>query len=117
MSCDCENKKTPETIPYVVHEAIVDKLDRDHKNYIEKTEEAHTLEIMRSENHCKKWMIAFFVAICLFFVTNIGWIIYESQFETISYTQDGQGFNNINVGEQGDLNNGTNGQNQTETQE
>lgn len=88
-------KKMPETIPYIAHEAAMD----------------------RAERHTKRWMIAFFVALAMLFVTNIGWIIYESQFETISYTQDGEGLNNVNVGEQGDINYGADSQTETETEQ
>jgi hypothetical protein len=111
MSCNnCETShenKKPETIPYIVHEAVIDKIERRHKEETDLIQKNHKEETERTENHCKKWMIAFFVALALFFVTNVGWIIYESQFETISYTQDGEGINNVNIGEQGDLNNGT----------
>lgn len=69
----CEEKKLPETIPYVVHEAAID----------------------RETRNTKKWMIAFFVALVMLFATNVGWIIYESQFETYYYDQDSQGVNII----------------------
>ena len=40
-----------------------------------------------------------------------GYIIYDayidSQYDTIEYVQDGQGYNNINTGTQGDVLNGT----------
>ncbi len=71
-----EEKKMPETIPYVVHEAAID----------------------RETRHTKKWMIAFFVALAMLFASNVGWIIYESQFETYYYDQDGAGVNNLVVG-------------------
>lgn len=45
--------------------------------------------------------------IILLFITNIGWLVYESQFDTYDYTQDGNGINSINTGTQGDINNGT----------
>jgi hypothetical protein len=66
----------------------------------------------RNERHVKRWMVAFFVALAMLFATNIGWIIYESQFETYYYAQDGEGINNVNIGEQGDIINGTETQNQ-----
>lgn len=88
MSCEnCEvNKENmPESVPYLVYES----------------------DMARGERHAKRWMIAAIIFAIMLFVTNIGWIIYESQFETISYTQDGQGINNVNVGQQGDIVNGT----------
>ena len=60
----------------------------------------------RMERHIKRLWIAVIVAVCLLFVSNAGWLIYESQFETFNYEQDGEGINNVNLGEQGDLNNG-----------
>lgn len=87
-----KENKAPETIPYIVHEAAID----------------------RAERHTKRWMIAFFIALAMLFSTNVGWIIYESQFETISYEQDGEGINNVNTGEQGDINYGAESQNKTE---
>ena len=72
------------TVPYVVHEATV----------------------ARQERQIKRMWIALIVAISMLFASNIGWLIYESQFVTVSYEQDGDGLNNVNVGEQGDINNG-----------
>lgn len=62
----------------------------------------------------KRMWIALIVAVAMLFASNIGWLIYESQFETITYNQDGEGINNVNYGEQGDLNNGAESENQTE---
>ena len=45
----------------------------------------------------------------------LGIIIYDayidSQYETIEYSQDGEGYNNINTGTQGDVLNGTESEN------
>lgn len=84
----CKEKKAPMNVPYVVHEA----------------------EMARSERHIKRLWVALVVSIALIFASNIGWLIYESQFETITYEQDGEGINNVNYGEQGDLNNGAESQ-------
>ncbi len=59
--------------------------------------------IARAERHIKRLWIALVIAIIVIFATNIAWLYYESQFETISYSQDGEGLNNINTGTQGDL--------------
>ena len=59
----------------------------------------------------KRMWIALIVLIGLLFISNMAWLIYESQFETISYEQDGDGLNNVNLGEQGDLINGTESEN------
>jgi hypothetical protein len=94
-SCkDCKESKavakTPESVPYIVHETAM----------------------ARNERNVKRLVIALVVAIVLAFATNIAWLIYESQFETITYEQDGEGINNVNYGEQGDLNNGAESENQ-----
>lgn len=36
-----------------------------------------------------------------------GFLVYMYQYDYSSYSQDGSGYNNINTGEQGDVNNGT----------
>ena len=48
----------------------------------------HENEMTRLERLNKRWFIAFLVAIVMLFVTNAGWIVYESQFETYSVEQD-----------------------------
>ena len=52
-------------IPYYVHEGEMNRLERVNK----------------------RWFICFIVAFVMLFATNAGWIIYESQFETVSYEQ------------------------------
>lgn len=81
-NCGTENANV--TVPYVAHEATV----------------------ARQERQIKRMWIALIVAVAMLFASNIGWLIYESQFVTVSYEQDGDGINNVNVGEQGDINNG-----------
>lgn len=92
MAKTCNNCNTTEntnvTVPYVVHEATV----------------------ARQERQIKRMWIALIVAVAMLFASNIGWLIYESQFVTVSYEQDGDGINNVNMGEQGDLNNGSEGE-------
>ena len=81
-NCDgCVPATAPENVPYIVYE----------------TEQA------RAERHIKRLWIALIVAITMLFVSNAGWLIYESQFATVSCVQDGEGMNNVNIGEQGDL--------------
>ena len=85
----CKNVKIdPENVPYIVHES----------------------SMARMERHIRRLWIAVIVAVCLLFASNAGWLIYESQFATISYEQDGEGINNVNIGEQGDLINGAEGE-------
>ena len=74
-SCnECKAENTNVTVPYVVHEATV----------------------ARQERHIKRMWIALIVAVAMLFASNMGWLIYQSQFDTFSYdyTQDGNG-NNI----------------------
>lgn len=59
--------------------------------------------LARSERMNKRIFIALIVSIVLLFASNVAWIIYEMQFETISYQQDGEGINNVNSGVQGSL--------------
>ncbi len=74
--------ETPKTsVPYIVYES----------------------SLARAERHIKRLWIALVIAIIVIFATNIAWLYYESQFETVSYSQDGEGLNNINTGTQGDL--------------
>ena len=44
--------------------------------------------MFRAERHTKRWIMAFFVILMAFIVTNVGWIVYESSFEDVSVTQD-----------------------------
>ncbi len=95
-NCGTNTSVSYETnIPYIVYEA----------------------ETARQERHIKRMWIALIIAIAMLFASNIGWLIYESQFETITYEQDGGGINNVNVGEQGDIINGAESEVQEEEEE
>ena len=59
------NNENAAMIPYYVHEG----------------------EMVRMERLNKRWFVAFLVVIIMLFVTNAGWIIYESQFETVDIDQ------------------------------
>ena len=54
----------------------------------------------------KRWMIAFFAVLVLWFATIGGFVWYLNQYDFANYEQDGDGYNNINTGEQGDVING-----------
>lgn len=62
-------------------------------------------EMARAERRDVRQWVVIIVLIAALLASNIGWLIYESQFETYTYdyTQDGEGLNNINTGEQGDV--------------
>jgi hypothetical protein len=77
----------------------------------------HEKDQQRLMSIIKKQFIAIIVLICLLFGSFGLFVWYESQFETISYEQDGEGINNVNYGEQGDLNNGAESEDKTQTQE
>lgn len=63
----------------------------------------HEEEIFRMERHNKRLFLMLLITIGILFVTNVGWICYASLYDTVTYTQDGEGINNINTGEQGDV--------------
>lgn len=48
----------------------------------------HEGEMTRLERANKRWFIAFMVVLAMLFLTNAGWIVYESQFETYSVEQE-----------------------------
>lgn len=92
-----------EPVPYIVYESAMAR-----------NEERHKADMERSDKQNRRLFIAIIIAISMFFVSNIGWLVYESQFETITYEQDGDGINNVNYGEQGDLNNGAESKDQAQ---
>ena len=94
-TCRGKEANAPESVPYIVHE----------------------LSIARMERHIKRLWISLVICIAMLFACNAIWLIYESQFETIAYEQDGDGINNVNIGEQGDLNNGAESEDQTQEEE
>ena len=77
----------------------------------------HEKDQQRLMSIIKKQFVAIIVLICLLFGSFGLFVWYESQFETMTYEQDGEGINNVNYGEQGDLNNGAESENQEKTQE
>lgn len=72
--------------------------------------------MVRAERTIKKLTIIAVIALVLMFVTNIAWMYEWTQFDTVSYEQDGEGVNNVNLGTQGDVLNGTEGKSETETE-
>lgn len=86
-----------EQIPYIVHEAAEAK----------------------SERTIKRLIIALILSIILIFTSNAIWLYawcqYDFSSEETTYSQDGEGINNINAGTQGDINNGSETNNQKES--
>lgn len=76
-------EKDKTSVPYIVYEGEMARAERRDK---------------------RQWVVIIFLIVSLL-ASNIGWLVYESQFETYTYdyTQDGEGLNNINTGEQGDV--------------
>lgn len=80
--------------------------DRDNVKGNEE-KEVFVLELLSEiKRQSKRWMIAFFVVLTLWAATIGGFVAFLSQYEFESYMQDGNGYNNINTGEQGDVING-----------
>ena len=61
--------------------------------------------LVRHEKTVKRLIVALVIAIILMFLSNLGWLYAWMQYdyigEEITYSQDGQGLNNINTGNQG----------------
>ena len=72
--------------------------------------------MVRAERTIKKLTIVAVVALVLMFITNLAWLYEWTQFDTISYEQDGEGVNNVNLGTQGDVLNGAESQSTQETE-
>ena len=92
---NCATESQHVNVPYVVHES----------------------SMARAERVIKRQWIAIILLICMLFGAFGLFVWYESLYETISYEQDGEGINNVNLGEQGDLNNGSKGSIQEEAKE
>ena len=88
---NCETDKTPANVPYVVHESAMARAERQSKR-----------------------LVAIIISLILLLVgSNIGWLVYESQFETVESTveeyqieQDAESGNNNSVINGGDIVNG-----------
>lgn len=89
-----QEKHTPEPapVPFAVHEAAI---------------------AFARETITRLWIAVILLSV-LFFASNVAWLIYNAQFETISYAQDGEGLNNVCTGTQGAIIYGAEGQVQEE---
>ena len=64
-------------------------------------------EMARAERRQKRDFIVILILIIALILSNAGWIYYESQWETVSVTQENEdGYNNY-IGNDGDIYNGT----------
>ena len=85
-TCRGKDAHAPESVPYIVHESSMARMERQIK---------------------RLWIaliVAIIVAVIAPLTVHFGWLHYESQFETYEYTQDGEGTNII--GDGNDVNNG-----------
>lgn len=77
-------------------------------NHCSNKEDSFAMELLRGYKR-QFYTTVLILSAIIFALT--GYIIYDayvdSQFETIEYTQDGNGYNNINTGVQGDVLNGS----------
>lgn len=85
-TCKGKEAHAPESVPYIVHESSMARMERQIK---------------------RLWIaliVAIIVAVIAPLTVHFGWLHYESQFETYEYTQDGEGTNII--GDGNDVDNG-----------
>lgn len=68
----------------------------------------------KSERIIKRLLIMLAISVILIFASNMGWLYVWNSYDTVSYDQSGEGINNLNTGEQGDVVNesGTENKNQ-----
>lgn len=79
-----------------------------NNNELKKEESSIAMELLQEvKAQTKRWMIAFLVVVFLWAGTIGTFVWYLYQYDFSSYSQDGSGYNNINTGDQGDVNNGT----------
>ena len=86
-NCKAKSCKEPESVPYIVHEA----------------------SMARMERQAKRLWIAVLVLIVMLIGTNAAWLYYESQWETVEkweITQENDGGYNNYIGNDGDIVNG-----------
>ena len=103
MNCNCQE--------------VAEKGKKDIENSLKIPFAAHESAMARAERVIKRQWIAIVLLICMLFGAFGLFVWYESLYETISYEQDGEGIDNVNLGEQGDLNNGSKGAIQEEAKE
>lgn len=85
-------EREPAPVPFAVHEGAL---------------------AFARETITRLWVAVILLSV-LFFASNIAWLIYNAQFETISYQQDGEGLNNVCTGTQGAIIYGAEGEVQEE---
>lgn len=87
------------------NETVFDRLNDEQKT-VHIPYYVHEMEMTRLDRINKRLWIILIVIFLAFVGTNAGWIIYESQFETITISQENEdGYNNY-IGNDGDIYNG-----------
>lgn len=72
------------------------------------SEAAFEFTVEKMNQTIKRMLIIIIMLIIAVIATNVGWIIYESQYENYTYTLDAGECGNANyIGNEGDINNGT----------
>ena len=71
----------------------------------------------RHERADRRKLIVTILLIILLFASNMAWLCVFNSYDRVSYSQDGEGINNVNIGEQGDIINEPESSGYTETQE
>ena len=81
----------------------------ENKNTWDGVEKYFATEVIeQSKRTAKRWFVAWIITFVALIGTNLYWI---NQFNSYDYvSQDGEGINNINTGDQGDLDNGAESQ-------
>lgn len=76
---------------------------------------AHEQAMYRADKEKRRWFFIAIILIVSLIASNLGWVIYESQFETVTETeetysyeieQDNENGDNNFIGRDGDINNG-----------
>ena len=82
MDCkSCKESRSPSSVPYVVHESA----------------------LARAERTQKRLWVTVLLLIVLLVGSNAGWLLYESQFETVTQTVEQEADNGTNNFVGGDL--------------
>lgn len=81
----------------------------ENKNTWDGVEKYFATEVIeQSKRTAKRWFVAWIITFVALIGTNLYWINQYNSYDYVS--QDGEGINNINTGDQGDLENGAESQ-------
>lgn len=97
-------EEKPNSVSWIVYEGTVSRYELRVNKLTEQYEK-------RIDGLLKLIKIIVITSIIGIAGVNLAWLAYESLYDTISYSQDGNGVNNINTHTQGDIVNGTTSEN------